>query len=664
MTELLDFLLLGLEGSALAAGFAQALVITFRSSGVINFAAGGTAMFVAYIFYGLHGTGALLGIPITGSPMGSAAAFAISVVLAAVVGLLQYVFVYRLLRNTSVVAKVVASAGLLLLLVAIPTLIYGANSYPNPELLPAGSAHILGAVVPADRLWLTAIVLFTGATLWAVYRFTMFGVATRAAEDSRKGALLLGARADRLECANWVLASVLLGVVGILGSAVESVSVTGFTDVLVPALAAGLLGGLSSFGIVTAGAFGIGVLQALITYAETKSWFPKSGGQPLPGVPDAVPFVIITVILFRAGRGLSERLTPPSPRLPRAFRPTTVWPRFLLGTIVAVGMLALLSFGWRQALINSMIGSLLCLSFVVLTGYAGQLSFAQITLTGVSGFMVSHLVEVWGVPFPIAPVIAILTAMAISAIVALPALRLRGLQLAVVTLAGAVAVQSLWFNNPDWGGGFSPNAIRNPSLFGIGLGPQSSFWNGDGAAPSPGFGLVVLVGLLLGAWIVVNLRRSASGGRMLAVRSDESAAAAAGVNVALTKLQAFVIAGFLAGFAGVLSGYNGSGVTATSFDVITAISFFAVAYLGGITTVTGAILAGLLVSQGVSVHLLSSAVGIPGNYQPLLAAIGVLATVTGNPDGIAGFMHRKWENFVEGRRFIPGALQLRREGAP
>ena len=105
-------------------------------------------------------------------------------------------------------------------------------------------------------------------------------------------------------------------------------------------------------------------------------------------------------------------------------------------------------------------------------------------------------------------------------------------------------------------------------------------------------------------------------------------------------------------------------MTATSFDVITAISFFAVAYLGGITTVTGAILAGLLVSQGVSVHLLSSAVGIPGNYQPLLAAIGVLATVTGNPDGIAGFMHRKWENFVEGRRFIPGALQLRREGAP
>ena len=214
---------------------------------------------------------------------------------------------------------------------------------------------------------------------------------------------------------------------------------------------------------------------------------------------------------------------------------------------------------------------------------------------------------------------------------------------------------------PGLGRGVVPANVTSPSIFGIDLGPLHSFWNGDGSSPSPGFGLFVLAVVLFGAWLVVNLRRSPSGSRLLAVRSDESAAAAAGVNVAKTKLHAFVVAGFLAGASGVLYAYNLGAVTATEFDAITAVSMFAVAYLGGITTVTGAMLAGLLVSEGIGIHLLNTLVGIPTTYQPLLAGVGVLGTVLGNPEGIAGFMHGKWDGFGRWRGGRPAVSVKRRD---
>ncbi len=655
MGIVLAFLLLGLEASALAAGLALGLVITFRSSGVVNFAAGATAMFSSYMFYDLHTDGKLFGVGVPGGALGTVPAFVGAVLIAALLGFLQYAIVYRKLREAGAIAKMVASAGVMLILIAVIVLGFGSDPYSNSPLLPSGVVKVFGSSVPSDRLWLTGIVVAIAVALWATFRFTRFGIATRAAEDSRKGALLLGFRADRYECINWVLATVLIASVGILGSSVEGLSPTGFTDVLIPALAAALLGGLSSVSKVTLGAFFIGVIQALLGYAQTKSWYPQSGGQPLPGVADAVPFVIIAIILFRSGRGLSERLTAPAPRLPEAFRPTHLRARFGISTAAMIVLLAVLSYGWRQSLINTMIGALLCLSFVVLTGYTGQISFAQMTIAGVSGFMLSRLTTHWGIPFPLAPVLAVLAAMAVSAIVAIPALRLRGLQLAVLTLAGAVAVQDVWFNNPDWGAGSVPANVTEPKFLGLALGPLHSFWNGDGASPSPGFGLFVLAVLVFGAWLVVNLRRSPSGSRLLAVRSDESAAAAAGVNVAKTKLHAFVVAGFLAGAAGVLYAYNLEAVTSSEFDAITAVSIFAGAYLGGITTVTGAMIAGTLVAQGLGIHVLNSLIGVPDTYQPLLAGVGVLGTVLGNPDGIAGFMHRKWDNVGRWRngRLVP-----------
>ena len=140
---------------------------------------------------------------------------------------------------------------------------------------------------------------------------------------------------------------------------------------------------------------------------------------------------------------------------------------------------------------------------------------------------------------------------------------MRGVSLAVVTLAAAVAIEQFVFLNTTWGGGSSSSPVPEPKIFGLDLGPYGSFRGLDGKVPSPVFGFFVVgVALVLGL-LVANLRRSNLGQRMLAVRSNERAAAAAGINVRNVKLAAFGISSFIAGIAGALYGYNFSSVTVT-----------------------------------------------------------------------------------------------------
>src|SRR5262249_52965260 len=156
---------------------------------------------------------------------------------------------------------------------------------------------------------------------------------------------------------------------------------------------------------------------------------------------------------------------------------------------------------------------------------SGQVSLAQLTLAGVAAFLLSPIAGDWGVPFPLAPVLAALGATVIGVVIGLTALRIRGLPVAIVTLSLAVAVQALWFQHVDLVGS-SGKAIASPSLFGVDLGP------GSGAAyPRPQFCLMVLGILVLTALAVAALRRSRLGGAMLAVRANERSAAASGVNV-------------------------------------------------------------------------------------------------------------------------------------
>ena len=176
---------------------------------------------------------------------------------------------------------------------------------------------------------------------------------------------------------------------------------------------------------------------------------------------------------------------------------------------------------------------------------------------------------------------------------------------------------------------------------GIDLGPYGPFKGLDGNVPSPVFGFFVVgVTLALGL-LVANLRRSDLGQRMLAVRSNERAAAAAGINVRNVKLAAFGLSSFIAGIGGTLYGYNFSSVTVTRFSALTALSLIAFAYVGGITMVSGAVVAGLISVEALFPYALEKWFGVSGNWALLFGGVALIVTLFQNPDGVAGATYRK-----------------------
>jgi branched-chain amino acid transport system permease protein len=128
---------------------------------------------------------------------------------------------------------------------------------------------------------------------------------------------------------------------------------------------------------------------------------------------------------------------------------------------------------------------------------------------------------------------------------------------------------------------------------------------------------------------------------MLAVRSNERAAAAAGIDVRNVKLAAFGMSSVIAGIAGVLYAYNFGSVSAGRFSAITALGLIAFAYVGGITMVSGAVIAGLIATEGVFPHALDKWFGISGNWTLLFGGVALLVTLIQNPEGIAGDLHRR-----------------------
>jgi ABC-type branched-subunit amino acid transport system permease subunit len=218
--------------------------------------------------------------------------------------------------------------------------------------------------------------------------------------------------------------------------------------------------------------------------------------------------------------------------------------------------------------------------------------------------------------------------------------------LAIVTLAAAVAVEHLYFDNPNYTGGFTGAPVPQPKFFGINL----AITRGS-TFPTVSFALLCLATLLVLAVAVMNLRRSGTGRRMLAVRDNERAAAAAGVSVAATKVMAFGLSAFIAGLGGTLIAYQRTNLSAASFGIFTSLTFLAIAYLGGITTVQGSMWGGVLATGGLGFYAMDRAFGL-GQYQTLIAGLGLIVTAVLNQEGIAGAMH-------ETRRQI-AALSARR----
>jgi branched-chain amino acid transport system permease protein len=545
------------------------------------------------------------------------------------------------LRAASPLAKLAASLGVLLTLQAALLLSFGTSAKPQPSVLPGDTVGMLGVTVPVNRFILAGTVIGAAALLAGLYRWSRFGLAARAASENEVSAALAGLSPNLLSLANTLLACLVAGGLGVLAASITQLDSQTLPLQVVPALAAALFARFTSFGIACAAGLLIGMAQSVLYYFQTQSWFPTDHGISLPGVQQLFVFVVIVVAMFLRGASLPGRGELIEKRLPIVPRPERLLRTSAVGTAVCVVALILLPFDFRQALIVSLMGALICLSLVVITGFVGQISVVQLALAGVAGFTVSHMAVDHGIEFPLGPLLGVAVATLLGLLTAVSALRVRGVSLAVVTLAAAVAIEQFWFVNSTWGGGSSASPVPSPHVFGFNLGPDSSFRGLDDSLPSPIFGFFTLGAMVLLCLLVANVRRSSLGQRMLAVRSNERAAAAAGINVTHVKLTAFGLAALIAGIAGVLYSYNFGSVNATRFGALTALGLIAFAYVGGITMVSGAIFAGLISTQGLIPYALDKWLGISGNWALLFAGLALIVTLVMNPEGAAGAQHKK-----------------------
>ena len=630
MQNVLLFSLLGLASGAMIASIALGVVLSWRASGTINIAAGAVVMVAGYLFWCLR-TGHF------GPALPTAPAVIITLILMALLAVVVELVAVRPLRAASPLARLVASIGVLLLMQALVQLVFGTAPLDSPAVLTGRVVNVIGVTVPVAQFILAGVVVALTAVLSVLYRFTRFGLATRAASENERAAVLAGLSPDSLSLVNAVIAYLVAGLVGVLAASVVGVSATTLPLLIVPALAAALFARFTSFAVACGVGLLIGIGESLIFYASTKPWFPTQGGVALPGVQQVAEFLLIVVALWWRGSSLpqrgetSERSLPPVPKQEKLVQRAAP---VVLACAVA---LIVLPSDFRQAVATGLVATVLCLSFVVIMGYVGQLSVVQLALAGFAAFAVSRFGTEFGLGFPLAPILSVAAATVLGIAIGAAALRVRGVTLVVVTLAAAVAIAQFVFANARWGGGQTGAPVGSPKLFGIDLGGDAAIRGLDGKLPSPMFGLVALVVTTLLYAFVANLRRGDLGRRMLAVRSNERAAAAAGVNIRAIKITAFGIASALAGIAGVMYAYDYQTVSASSYGIAIALTLVASVYVLGVTLVQGAVLGGFG-AIGAVVPLIFQKWILPADrisiYVQLIVGVGLLLQLKLFPDGL------------------------------
>jgi branched-subunit amino acid ABC-type transport system permease component len=662
MTSILQFALLGLGGGAVIGLLALGVVGEYQASGVVNFAHGAVAMFAAYCFTELRSTGDLVlpiialphRIPLSDTGMASTPAVLVTVAYAAAFGVVVYLGIFRWLRRAPALAKVVASIGLMLTLQALAVIHFGTAARPSPRILPTDTVTILGATIGRDRIILAGLAVAAGVALAALYRLTRFGIVTRACAQNERAASLLGWWPVRSEVATWAIASALAGLAGVLAAPITSLTPSSLTLVIVPALAAALVADLSSFTVAAAAGLVIGIGQSLcIKAATTWAWFPQRG------MAEVLPFAVIAIVMLVRGNRLPTRGETSEGRLPRA--PLGRRPLLSLAVFLPVASVVLVatSAGWRAAVIQSVVTACVLLSLVVLTGLVGQVSLAQAAFAGMGGFLLAKLLSAASVPFPVGLLFAGLVTVPLGLLVGLPALRIRGINLAIITLGAGVAIDAFVFRNEQISGGLAGVSLRAPELFGVDVGI-----NGPNAGDYPrvAFGLVSIATFVALAVLAVNLRRSATGAHCLAVRTNERAASAIGINVAATKLLAFGLSAFIAGSAGGLIGYQQGRLSPESFSIFVSLMLLSIAYIGGIATVPGVIFAGVALAPGGLAYTAMERWFHLGEYQPVVAGVGVIVSAILNPDGVTAALG--WARAATRRRPGPDTTPVPAAATP
>ena len=632
MTQVLLFAVLGLAQGGAYALMAQGLVLVYRGSGVLNFAHAAFGMVGAYAYYELTVNHNWPTVP----------ALIGGVLVAACLGLITQSVVMRRLRGAAPLTRMVATLGLFLFLTEAIVLVYQNHAFSAPSVLPVSRVSLgLGYTVGVDEVCMLGLAVAVTVALASLSHRTRFGLATSATAESEMAVASLGWSPSVIAAANWTIGGALSGLAAILITSSVGLS-TDLGLLIIPALAAALVGRFESFYQTLFAALGIGVAVTEATrYISSPGW------------GTSLPFLVIIAILVFRGRALPQR-GEHTPRLPRV---GTGRPRLVpfVVTIVAAAVLLewVLPLGWISAVTSAMLFAVVLLSLVVVTGMAGQLSVVQYTLAGVGALIATRAAVSLGLPFPAALVVGVIGAMPVALLLGLPALRLRGVNLAVVTLAAGYVAQNLLFGNNHITGGYDGTQLPSPSLFG---------WSVDGILHPQRFALIALVLLAASALVVMNLRRGRVGRRMLAVRANERAAASLGVNITAVKLYAFVIGGALAALAGIMLAYQNSFAVFSGYDVLGNIYAVALGVIGGIGSVLGALVGGAAAPDGIVAQAFSS-LGDVAQWVLLFGGLAVVLTAMFMPDGAAFAALHSLRHLMAWRRRGTRSRAVRAKGA-
>lgn len=657
MTTFFAYLAVGFVQGLIYGLLALGLVLVYKGTRVVNFAHPYFGLVAAFVCWWLTAQASYP--PFSWLPFdpNSLPRFAIAALLSltfiGLYGLGVEHGVMRRLRSAPRLVQLVATIALAQGAVGLVQLLFNrtdtqaATFRSLPVVLPQSVKFDIGArtVTPAEVQVLILVPLICAAAALFFTR-TKFGVAIRAAAENVDAARLLGISANRVSMFVWTAGAVLAGLAGILvtetrGSLDVASLSTGF---LIRALTAALIGGLVSLPGAVVGGLIVGVVEYSVIWFFTQ--VVKSNDVSLvSGGPELFLFLLVIVFLIvRPGGLFGEReetedkvaFVPTLRDLPARLRDT------LAARAVRVIGIVLLAFGslssliagsaTNDILIQVVIFAMIGVSLTVLMGYSGQISLGQWGLTGLGAFALANYFTRMHIPYLLALPLVVLTGMLVSLAIGLPALRIKGLYLAVVTLGFGLAAEFYLFKTTWFGNGTAGIQITQPKL-----GPF------DLSAPS-GRPLFFFSVIMLGLCVVVarNLARSRTGRGFFSVRENEKAAATLGVRLTRYRLLAFAVSGGIAALAGALYATNLGRADPFVWDTGRwALTLIAIVMIGGIGSLSGSVLGAFVV------------IGLPRLVRfdnPWIVPIGtgvlLLVVILRARGGLAGVVQRVRETMV------------------
>ena len=617
MHQFLLYSFSGLSTSAIYAIAAAGLVLTYTTTGTFNFAHGATGMVAAFAYwqmrFGWHWP----------APV---ALLVVLLVLAPAFGALVEIGIMRRLGGTPETTRLVVTISLLVALLGGALWIWDPNKpYPVRFLYQGHNIALLGVHVA----WNDVITLMVAAAVAIGLRLFLYrariGVAMRAAVDDRSLTSLTGARPDRASMLAWAIGASLAALSGVLIAPTLQLSALPLTLLIVNAYAAAMIGRLRSLPLTFVGALILGMTNEYVP-DYLKQW--HVGGLYLQGMFLSIPIIVLFVVL----------LVIPNPRLRghTTARVREVVPMplrsgamvFGVAVIAGAAMVASVVGKADLATLGTVFGiGMVGLSMVPLIGFAGQISLCQLTFAGIGAVCMAHA-GTGGDPLGL--VVAIVVTGLVGALIALPALRLSGIYLALATAAFAVIMDNWIFAFPAFKVfGHSFDIFQTGSL----TIPRVKFFEGQRANVE-----VMAIGFVLCAWVVIAVRRSNFGSRLLALKDSPAACATLGLNITTTKLAVFTLSAAMAGFGGALYGGSLQVASSQQFQLTAGLPILLVVVIAGIGTVGGGLAAGIIYGSPILgnffPHLLELPTVIFGT-----AGIGMART----PNGFILEFKERWE---------------------